>query len=247
MRVIDFVEAKKYNETIRKDSIELQANFFRVCGDKVAFTNRVLQEFNANPSANLPYHNNLHQMTVALMCLILSEQNNVSSVAINTLLSKPNCYFCHKEILFAAAMFHDYGHSGGTKPDFLNIHETRKVIDSLYNTTRAIDIHKIIRVTEYPFEIEPKTEDEKIIRDADILCSLLYSDALFYEQYVVGLKAEIEVSTGQNISTLQFCEAQINFLRGIKFYIAKDAIIKEFEEKIIGRYEKWVKELTEHD
>lgn len=163
-----------------------------------------------NESASLPYHSNFHQASVAVVAntiwrSIHGEERPVERAA-----------------LIIAAMFHDYNHSGGTKPDTINVVSAIHNIYSVVPYSVEQLVYEAILSTEFPFVRDPVSDVAKVLRDADILACTVCSQATYYQQYVVGLRKEIEVSKKASISAEEFFTMQMNFLPNIKFFVAQE-------------------------
>lgn len=166
-----------------------------------------------NPSNDIPYHNQAHLFTVTKWCGRLAGMLGLSVE--------------EERPLILAAIFHDFDHSGGKLEDSENIERAvaglNKFCDIHFvsNSTRDAAT-QIIRVTEYPFIHEPQTTAQKIIRDADLLQSI---EPNFEEVLVEGLRKELEVKFQRKLSRSEFCEKQVEFLQGVKFYTTQAEVI----------------------
>ena len=152
-----------------------------------------------NEGKNLPYHNFYHAKCVFLNCYEACFYEEIDKEAARG--------------LCAAALFHDFNHSGGRLIDSENIKlaicglmlaQTHAQKRSLGLSLRSLLIAKdAIKVTEFPFVHEPKTITQKIIRDADLMQPFEDDSVRLRNQYV-GLKAEIEVSTNTTLNLVDF-------------------------------------------
>ncbi len=158
-----------------------------------------------NPSSHIPYHNLYHAQTVALTCWHAAQFANLSKT--------------DKQALILAALFHDFGHSGGVLPDADNI---RIATDALRFAQAALTLNPalvesaidIISATQYPYVLEPETEMQRIIRDAD-LCQILYEG---WESMLDGLRREMSVTTTQPVDPGEFAVKAFRFWRGAAFH-----------------------------
>jgi len=141
-----------------------------------------------NPSLLAPYHNAYHTY-----CLVL----NCFEGAFYERLFDDN-----RRILILAGLFHDFDHTEGREEDKVNI---RKAIFGLstakkyarnnhcFITDEEFEVAcELIRVTKYPYDREPETPLERIIRDADLMQPYEEDPTVLRKQFL-GLKAEIEV------------------------------------------------------
>lgn len=180
------------------------------------FINLFKEVYRNNPSNDLPYHNWYHTTTMINRCYEAGLYHDLDYHALK--------HLC------IAALFHDYDHSGGEESDSENIKRALKGIDSFFNVsimrlTKApysreignVDkewIKNIVKITEFPFISHPKTIEQKIIRDADLL--------QFVEEYpnemFEGLREEISVSRGETVSRMDMCLGQLEFLLNAQFY-----------------------------
>jgi hypothetical protein len=153
-----------------------------------------------NPSVNIPYHNLYHAQTVALTCSRAAHFASLPS--------------SETKALIIAALFHDFGHSGGKLTDAENIHTA---IDALRLAWDKLSLDhallstslEIISATQYPYVIDAKSEAQRIIRDAD-LCQVLYEG---WDVMLDGLKREMDVSSGHTANTTEFTEKAFRFWR----------------------------------
>jgi hypothetical protein len=114
--------------------------------------------------------------------------------------------------LVAAAMFHDFNHSGGRFSDDVNIYvavqgliEQNKGVLSSTELEETVDI---LKITKYPFSSDPKTLAQKIIRDADLMQVYEPSLRQVVKQYR-GLKREIEVARGRTYTNAEYADGQL--------------------------------------
>lgn len=153
-----------------------------------------------NPSNNAPYHNLYHTRCMVLNCFEAGAHMNLNSGTDLT-------------TLLMAALFHDFDHTAGSAGDDVNI---PRAIRGLTNglkyarsqgfNVRIVDMEEaieLIKITKYPYEAEPDTLLEAIIRDADLMQPYEEDPIALVKQFR-GLKSEIEVRTG---SILNFAES----------------------------------------
>lgn len=195
----------------------------------------VVVAWRANPSANLTYHNNFHQASVTLIA--------------NQLF---NCIYgdsgdpVRRAALITAAMFHDYAHSGGKHKDTLNIVDAITWLSPRVPSQTASLVYEAILCTEYPFIREPVSLEAKILRDADLLACVVCSPATYYEQYVLGLKHEIETSMKKALTNLEFFHMQVEFLSSVSFFVAAEhapEMVEKFNT-VIEWNKRWLEEET---
>lgn len=186
-----------------------------------------LVTFRRNPSANAPYHNNLHQATVALTARFILETGGSKELSLKAVedLGVPR----HKDWpTVIAGLFHDYAHSGGALDDHLNIARATSVVQGLDIHPEIMnEVLSLIAVTEYPFIREPKTEGEKALRDADLACALLLTPSMYFQQYIMGLRTEMVVKLGKSLSIREFAQGQMKFIDSIKFYAIEGTVLEK--------------------
>lgn len=159
-----------------------------------------------NPAIDRPYHNTMHMITVAHNCAKLSiMEHNVD-----------------RRVVLAAALFHDFDHTGGHSGDWANIERavagfTQFVIDwpGTLDDVEIVKVIDCIRCTVFPFVIEPVTPDQKVLRDADLLQSV---DLNFERILLDGLRAEMEIARGHSITRAQMAAGQMVFMEKLVLY-----------------------------
>lgn len=155
-----------------------------------------------NPSWNNPYHNNSH---------ILDVFNNAMKMSYIYDLDKQE-----RNILGISALFHDYGHSGGSKKDNENISTSKKELikfikNELYELENDLDsIVNLIEITEFPHKRKPTTISEKILIDADLISVFLSND--WFNGIVIALSKEL------NNSILEQIDMQFGFIENLELY-----------------------------
>lgn len=164
------------------------------------------KDYKLEDMQEIVYHDHNHIFAVVI---------NANKIAIQMNLPKEE-----RQILFIAALFHDYGHSYGRETDTYNI---TNAISELYamQTSYAwlLDVpHHIIDAaadailcTIYPFRIRPKTTVECILRDADLTMSLEPDAEVFAE----GLQNEIRRKHPDVVITK---ETMAQFAKEQRFY-----------------------------
>jgi hypothetical protein len=135
-----------------------------------------------NLSNNLPYHNLFHAKCMVENCYDGAQHHNMPYEA--------------TKLLLTAAMYHDFNHSGGALPDSENIKRAYHGVRGIFAEPHNI-IVRCIRCTEYPFIRIPRTLEERIIRDADLM-QFRYDNWL--EMYEDGLHKEVEVKLGREVT-----------------------------------------------
>lgn len=188
----------------------------------------------ANKSADVPYHNSDHILTVTKYCGRLAGMHRVPLES--------------EKALIVAAMFHDFNHSGGTKSDTENVAEAIRAMTEFFDAhptlllpeEREIAI-QCVECTVFPFIVEPVLEVQKIIRDADLLQS---TEVDFEHILCDNLRAEISVTRGEKISRKEFAKGQAAFLNNITMYtmagqllmsVVKPILLQRFEAIAEGR------------
>lgn len=128
-----------------------------------------------NPSHDLPYHNATHIAAVVTLCYEGAHYLNLTYYSLRTLL--------------IAASLHDYGHSGGLRTDSENINiAVNKVHSHKEDAVRFKEVENIIRCTEFPYVLNPVTDSENIMRDADLMMPYLERETRL--RLFKGLKQE---------------------------------------------------------
>jgi len=204
-----------------------------------------------NQSKDLPYHNAYHAWCMVLNCYEAARYYHLSDTSQRSLL--------------LAALFHDYGHSGGYLDDRSNVNIARKGLRQAIiklctccngfgmlsrvmgdgsnddepcpdcivppiEVNLAIDL---IEVTKYPYEVEPKTLLEQIIRDADLMQVYERSAKKIGEQYL-GLYHEIKIN--RPCTLLQFVDGNQKFQEAVSWHTewAKNkASVLDYDGKIV--------------
>jgi len=151
-------------------------------------------------SRDLPYHNWFHTCCMICNCIEGAQAHDLSFRE------------CH--LIGLSALFHDFNHSGGKKIDAENINVAISNLLSVvpqqlgYNFLDVYQMRETIRVTQYPFIYTPKTIEQKIIRDVDLMQIL---EPEWYEHVILGLQAEFKRG-GRDYSHRQMLTGQLDFL-----------------------------------
>lgn len=155
-----------------------------------------------NWSNELPYHN-LHHTH----CLIINCAEGAAEMQL-----PPQKW----RVLLLAAAFHDFGHSGGREKDHQNIKVAIAGFEAFASANRIFDdclteVIQVIESTEFPPVNQAVTLSEKIIRDADMM--QIYMPG-WHEQILEGLRKEIEIATGKQMSLAEMVRLQVKFMAG---------------------------------
>lgn len=166
-----------------------------------------------NPSNDAPYHNKYHTFCMVNNCYEGSYHLRLSPSEVKALV--------------VAALFHDFDHSAGNQSDGVNITKALAglKVAQRFAESRGLGLNQAeyklvteaIKVTQYPFTVEPTTITEKIIRDADLMQPYETDKEVLFKQYK-GLKQEIELSRNMTISNAEFGIKNKEFLDGITWY-----------------------------
>ena len=135
--------------------------------------------------------------------------------------------------LMVASMFHDFGHSGGRRPDRENIQlAIRKikhfvlvesdVLNKVFKKKYPDDWGyllwgsiSIVDVTEFPFVKQPQGMLECIMRDADVLYAAMSNKP---ELIMEDLRKEMEVYFGHGLHYNVMLEGQWDFMQKAVMY-----------------------------
>jgi len=158
---------------------------------KKVFIKTVIPAYKIN--ANQPYHNIHHMLYV---------KDQLEKV--------PHLY--DKEILLAAAIVHDLGHSGGKHPDSVNITRAQTLIQKIPYLSAKIrnSLCKLVGYTQFP-HVQKKDEipiTGRLLRDADI--SMCFHPEYFRNTF-------LPLAEEMNIQMTP--EALITFLEGNQKFI----------------------------
>lgn len=164
------------------------------------------KDYNLEDMRETVYHDHNHIFAVVINANKIAMQMNLSTE--------------ERQILFIAALFHDYGHSYGHETDTYNV---TNAISELYAMQMSyawlLDVppHIIeaaadaILCTIFPFRIRPKTTVECVLRDADLTMSLEPDADVFAE----GLQNEIRRKHPDVVVTK---ETMTQFAKEQRFY-----------------------------
>lgn len=141
--------------------------------ENLGLSERYLEVFEANPSAELPYHGNEHQLAVALLayrgafCYRLSQDS--------------------KRSLLLAGLFHDYGYEldASEEANLASAVGVAKTILDELNPELSEHVLSLILDTEFPHR-HPGSMDAALLQDADLLM-ITQPD---YDEFLRGLAAE---------------------------------------------------------
>ena len=152
-------------------------------------------------SHDLPYHNLYHTRCMILNCYEGAYYENLSLEDTRGLV--------------AAAIYHDFCHSGGTKPDTENVKQALFGLSCAqrYAKSKGLGLSELsllvansaIEITTYPYEREPVTNTQCIIRDADLMQPYEDNVDALREQYL-GLKEEVEIQRNVTFSCWDFAD-----------------------------------------
>lgn len=165
-----------------------------------------------NPSNDAPYHNLYHTYCMVLNCMEGAYHEKLTESEVR--------------IVLVAALFHDFDHTMGKEPDQINIQRALKGLESGHRMAKAqghaltddeIDVVRTcIGITKYPYEAEPLTPLEKIIRDADLMQPYETDKAVLVKQYL-GLKAEVQVAKKVTFTNEEFSQ-------GMRAWLDKEVV-----------------------
>lgn len=173
-----------------------------------------------NPSWNAPYHNRYHSICMLVNCYegMWHELSRVQATEARGLL--------------VAALMHDFDHTQGHQPDEVNIERALKGLETAqrYATAKQLPLTSeelavaidCIKITKYPYEKDPVTIPEQIIRDADLMQPYEIDDKILERQFL-GLKVEVNLQKKLNMTNQEFAVG-----------------IKDFYDKIVWHTE-WAK------
>jgi hypothetical protein len=188
----------------------LEDTVYKICiGTNLQYHYEFVRE--NNPSNNLPYHNWYHTLCMIKNCFDASEYYNLPMSSMRG--------------LCAAALWHDYGHTGGKFDDVVNITNTINHFRNFHLSlsscaTRELDsdlchVPSLISVTQYPYVHEPFGIEQKIIRDADLM---QIAEVTWYDMIITRLGREMSIKYGRQLTDLEMIEGQISFLKNINLY-----------------------------
>lgn len=190
--------------------------------DQLSWIKSIIKyHFEHNSGLNLPYHNFYHGLVVTSSCIEAADFYNLE--------------WNDVELLIAAALFHDFNHSGGKEKDDWNVIKAKKafitwnLINKKFNDEDKSKILEIIDATQYPYVINHFDLNylQQIIRDADL--TQLFKEGRIQQNYL-GLGQEM------NSDIKSVLEGTLKFIETInpctswfkpKWDIEKPKIIKE--------------------
>ena len=154
-----------------------------------------------NPSNNLPYHSWYHILCMVEKCIEGAQFHNLP--------------YRSMQHLVVGALFHDFAHSGGKYDDSYNIEIALAGFDRFNYYISGMDrfeIVELIKVTEYPYVLDPISIEQKIIRDADLMQSFRPT---WKEMIIDGLAQEMSIRAGHTITPKEMCVGQLAFLSSV--------------------------------
>ncbi len=172
-----------------------------------------------NTSSKLPYHNDYHVFCMVWNCYLgaMYEQ----------------CSLAETRALILAALFHDFDHSGGRETDDLNVTRAELRFIDAVTTTGKLRMQSgqrenlsgeeialarsAIQITKYPYDRDPVTIVERIIRDADLMQPYEPDRELLRRCYR-GLQQEVELSKGMKFTDEQFASGMKAFLDSVVWH-----------------------------
>lgn len=158
-----------------------------------------------NPSNDLPYHNLYHTQGMAVNCYYLGLYAQLP--------------YDDLRVLVLAALFHDFGHSGGVCPDADNIQVAlaafqRYAVEVKYPEALVAKVVRVIEATQFPYVRDIEDELDAIIRDADQLQLTLDG---WYTMLFQGLRREFAHKMGE-MDLKAFCALQRKYLPTVKYH-----------------------------
>ena len=158
-----------------------------------------------NPSNNMPYHNLHHTQGMAVNCYYLGLYAQLP--------------YDDLRALVMAALFHDFGHSGGVSTDAENIQVALVAFRAFAGETGLADaetckVVRLIEATQFPYVRDIEDELDAIIRDADQL--QLTMDG-WYTMLFQGLRQEFSHKMGA-MDLPAFCALQRKYLPTVKYH-----------------------------
>lgn len=208
----------------------------------------LLREAEDCPNVDNFYHNAEHMLDVAIRAVELYQAEVMFHATVGDTV---DLITQHRDIstLIIAGLLHDWGHSGGSRPDKQNIADAVAKVQSLKtrierNTgySNIVDMAcAAIEVTEFPFVLEPNTLVEKCLRDADVMGffeahgSKELFERFWPEAYLAG-KVTAE-------SAAELLGRQRAFIQDLTFYTeAGQAMANRQRERAMARAQLYVEE-----
>lgn len=211
--------------------------------DTLVTINRIMMEAfdalrNHNVAAEAPYHNNAHMLGVHAICEELWELEKKESTITAV---RPEV------VLLMAALFHDFNHSAGTASDTENIERAVQALSDfsidLIGAGATIEeveaAEQAIRCTVFPFTQEPRNLMEQILRDADFLYTSYLGTP---EDVMEGLRAEISIARGAEVSYQDMLAGQTAFMKSAKLYTPSAQVLWDLH---VPRYMESLAEYVE--
>lgn len=156
-----------------------------------------------NTALQAPYHNHYHAGCMIINCYEGAYHEGLSEAETRQLL--------------IAAMFHDFDHTAGRQSDAVNVKLAGMAVSmlpsmGLLSPEDSEVVRSIIEITRYPFDQEPKTPQERIIRDADLM-QLYENDGERVRDQYLGLMREVSVRLEKQLTLREFIEGQGKFFK----------------------------------
>lgn len=163
---------------------------------EVGLSETIVDFVDSNPSRNLPYHNNTHNFMVGANAYQFGEKLKFTVRDLQHVL--------------VAGLFHDYAHTGGTDPDWVNVEKAVSYVESISTELKSYGLSSsylisLIWGTCNPDEGE-YTVQQQVLRDADLMGWIDQTP----QELMEGLSKEIGVPVT--------AESTTQFLKTRKFY-----------------------------
>lgn len=162
-------------------------------------------------SQHIPYHNKYHTYCMVANCYEGSRYLGI----------------CDRKPLLAAALYHDANHSGGKLTDDLNIKEALRFLEEAHEAAKRhgmamsdadyLETIETLKITKYPYEGEPVTMFQKIIRDADLM-QVYESDPFKLADQFFGLKNEMEVAHKRSYTNDEWADGCLAFQKKVVWH-----------------------------
>jgi HD superfamily phosphodiesterase len=214
----DIDEVKSFNQFVNENS-EFTGKEIESIFDS---TKKYISE---NNKTDNHYHNNKHMVDVF----------NNSMTLFNEYKKEYELKSRDKLCLGLAALFHDFGHSGGKLKDDENIEialkELKIYLDTINKSDLYGNIEKIINATEFPHKDINLDILQKIIRDADTMGGIT-------EDWISVVKS---LAKEYNKSFDEFIPTQIKFIETAKYNTDYcNELLKNNKEEIISELKKMI-------
>jgi hypothetical protein len=199
---------------------------------------KLLEVLKGNPSANVPYHNNVHMEGVWSIAQVMWEAEGEDLG-----LGGDWAYVA----LMFVTLLHDYGHSAGKDNDHYNVLSTREFVAELiarngYSLpSRVVEvIDSAIECTEFPFVIPPRNKLEMVMRDCDVLYATVSLDPVLVME---NLRAEIQVAAKRDVTYEEMLVGQSKFMESAElFTVTGRAIWDIYAPRYLVRLQEYAKE-----